>query len=437
MPLEILISHAHTERALAEAWKRLLRATSAGTVLPWYSSDSQPEGGMMIGEEWREQLRERIAKCDYVIAVLSPQTRDRAWILWECGVANGTASGRDAQQRGVVIPVLHSMTPSELTNPLSSFQVYSADKRDHVLQICTRLAVRAGLPEPQPELWAPLIDQFMSAIAANRPRRARRPEEMAMWRGRIEQHIQSGRLSEVPQLRSAMYAGFGKPFEPQDAMLHDLLSRAMLDCRCYREANEEVDHALQLLDFDVHLLHRRALAAVSLHDLASALETVRRLTEMDASLATNPEIAGLEGRIYRERYEASKDAADLAAARVAYTRGMEANPSTHYCAVNAGSLALLAKDEPAAAHAFARALDAARADQAREPVSFWADFTVGECLLGQGDIEGGHAEYARGLQRRPPPSPLARESALKGALRMSELKGLGDDVQRRFRELLG
>jgi tetratricopeptide (TPR) repeat protein len=437
MPLEILISHAHTERALAEAWKKLLHATSFGTILPWYSSDSKSEGGMVIGEEWREQLRERITKCDYVIALLSPQTRDRPWILWECGVANGTASGRDAQQRGVIIPVLHTMTAGELTNPLSSFQVYSADKRDDVVQICTRLAVRAGLPEPQPALWEPLIDQFASAVAAHRPRRARRPEEMVMWRGRVEQHIQSGRLSEVPQLRSAMYASFGKPFEPQDAMLHDLLSRAMLDCKCYGEAIEEVDHALQLLDFDVHLLHRRALAAVGLHDLPTALDTIKRLTAADASLADNPEIAGLEGRIYRERYAASRDTADLAAARAAYTRGMEANPSTHYCAVNAGSLALMTKDEPAAAHAFRQALEAARMEQAREPVSFWADFTAGECLLGQGDVEAGHAEYARGLQRRPPPSPMARESALKGVLRMLELKGLNDDTQRRFRELLG
>ncbi|HEX3205195.1 MAG TPA: hypothetical protein VHQ68_03030, partial [Propionibacteriaceae bacterium] len=42
----------------------------------WYSSDKQAEGGMNIGE-WREQLRERIGSTDFVLAILSPQSRDR------------------------------------------------------------------------------------------------------------------------------------------------------------------------------------------------------------------------------------------------------------------------------------------------------------------------------------------------------------------------
>jgi hypothetical protein len=90
MPLNVLISHSHAERALAEAWKILLRDISFGTIQPWYSSDKQAEGGMNIGE-WREQLRERIGSTDFVLAILSPQSRDRPWILWECGVANGIA----------------------------------------------------------------------------------------------------------------------------------------------------------------------------------------------------------------------------------------------------------------------------------------------------------------------------------------------------------
>ena len=44
MPLNVLISHSHAERALAEAWKILLRDISFGTIQPWYSSDKQAEG---------------------------------------------------------------------------------------------------------------------------------------------------------------------------------------------------------------------------------------------------------------------------------------------------------------------------------------------------------------------------------------------------------
>jgi hypothetical protein len=119
MPLKVLISHAHAERPVAQAWKALLETISLGAV------DTPPGGGMQIGDEWREQLRRRIAESDFVLAVLSPQTRDRPWILWECGVANGAAQ-ECGGSTGVVIPVVHSMASGDLANPLSSFQIYRA-----------------------------------------------------------------------------------------------------------------------------------------------------------------------------------------------------------------------------------------------------------------------------------------------------------------------
>jgi tetratricopeptide (TPR) repeat protein len=436
MPLKVLISHAHAERSLAEAWKTLLETVSQGAVEPWYSSDTQPDGGMQIGEEWREQLRQRIGETDFVLALLSPQTRDRPWILWECGVANGAAQERGGNRTGVIIPVTHSMTPGDLANPLSSFQVYRGDERARVQEICERLVAQAGL-KPKPELWGSPLEQYFAAIAAHRPRRSRRPEEMALWRMRIESLLESGRTGEVPALRQAMYATLGQPFEPQDPRLHDVLSKAMLDCKCYRETIEEVDYALQLVEFDVHLLHRRALAATHLKELDTALTALKRLTDVDQSLASNPEIAGLEGRIFRERYATSNNEADLRAARAAYERAMDANPSDYYCAVNAGELALAAKDIPGAEKVFERALRAAQEAQAREPASYWADFSVGQCYLGKGDAQSALEEYARGVKRQPAPSPRDRESALNGVIRMARLRNLGDEVIAPFRDVLG
>jgi tetratricopeptide (TPR) repeat protein len=436
MPLKVLISHAHSERSLAEAWKTLLETVSLGAVEPWYSSDTQPDGGMQIGEEWREQLRQRIGESDFVIALLSPQTRDRPWILWECGVANGAAQERGGNRTGAIIPITHSMTAGDLANPLSSFQVYKGDERASVQEICERLVAQAGL-KPKPELWGSPLEQYLAAIAAHRPRRARRAEDMALWRARIESLLESGRIGEVPALRQAMYATFGEPFQPQDPLLHDILSRAMLDCKRYRETIEEVDHALELVEFDVHLLHRRALAATHLNELDTALNTLKKLSDVDQSLASNPEIAGLEGRIYRERYATSNNEADIRAARAAYQRAMDANPSDYYCAVNAGALALAAKDAAGAEKAFERALKAAQEAQAGEPATYWADFSVGECFLGKGDVEHALEEYARGVKRKPAPSPRDRESALNGVIRMARLRNLGNEVITPFRNVLG
>ena len=430
MSLRILISHSHDERPLASAWKTLLETVSNGAIEPWYSSDVQSEGGMEIGEDWRAQLRARIAQSDMVLAVLSPQSRDRPWILWECGVASGLE-----QERGV-IPVVYSMGRNDLANPLSSYQVYLGDARSVVLEICERLARKAGLNKPQPQLWGPAVDEYLAAIAVHRPRRAQRVEDTALWRARAEQLIQSGRRAEVPALRARMYVSLGPDFKPIDAALHEVLSKALLDLTYYEEARIEVDYALSLVEGDVDLLHRRALASAHLHDLKTALDTIGQLVEMDASLAMNPEIAGLEGRVYRERHAASNNAEDLEAARDAYRRAFNVDPSSHYCGVNLGALSLLAGDNREADEVFARVLTMVRKEQAEKLVSYWADFTAGECQLGLGKVDAALEEYRRGIARTPQPSPRDRESALNGVTRIIRARKLGDDVLPQFRHAL-
>jgi hypothetical protein len=79
--LNVLIRHAHAERPLAEAWRELLEAISGGMIAPWDSSDTSGDGGMRTGAEWRETLRRQIGDRRFVIAVLSPASRDRPWIL--------------------------------------------------------------------------------------------------------------------------------------------------------------------------------------------------------------------------------------------------------------------------------------------------------------------------------------------------------------------
>ena len=424
MPLAVLISHAHDERLLAEAWKNLLSTVSLGAITPWYSSDRQPDGGMQIGEEWREHLRKEILKTNYVLAVLSPQSRDRPWILYECGLAQGR-QGTSSQSNlaGVVIPVLYSMTAGDLANPLASFNVYIGDSRDAVTEVCERLVQEAGLT-PQRQLWKQPIDDYMDAVAAHRPRRAHTAENMILWRTRIEGLIQSGRSSEVHATRKRMYVTFGKPFKPMNVQLHDVLSKVLLDEKHFLAAIEETDYGLTLAPDDVDLLHRKALASMHCHDRSLALLTITQLIGVDPALASNPEIAGLEGRVRREIWENSRDPLDLTAARVAYRRATDANESDYYCAVNAASLALAASDTSDANYLFARALDGVRKAQERQPISYWTDFSAGEIALGQGEIRLACEEYARGLTRIPSPPARDRESALKGARRIAVLRGL-------------
>ncbi|QKE93604.1 toll/interleukin-1 receptor domain-containing protein (plasmid) [Lichenicola cladoniae] len=441
MPLAVLISHAHDERLLAEAWKALLSTVSQGAIAPWYSSDRQPDGGMQIGEEWREHLRREIQKTDYILAVLSPQSRDRPWILYECGLAAGIAQEKkniNGQHNltGVVIPILYSMTAGDLANPLASFNVYMGDSKDAVIEVCERLLQQAGLT-PQRNLWATPIDRYMDAVAAHRPRRAHTAENMILWRTRIEALVQSGRSGEVYATRARMYATFGQPFRPMNVQLHDVLSKIMLDEKHFQAAIEETNFGLELAPDDIDLLHRKALGLLHCHNRDKALQTITQLVALDAALASNPEIAGLEGRVLREIWENSRDPLDLSAARVAYRRATDANASDYYCAVNAASLALAAADTFDAKNLFDRALQGVRKAQEKQPISYWTDFSAGEIALGQGTLQLACEEYAKGLTRVPAPPARDRESALKGVRRMAALGGFGPTDIKPIEHLLG
>src|SRR5882724_4413130 len=83
--VQIFISHAHSERDLAEAWKQLITAVSLDNVEVWYSAD--PREGIRPGERWRESIDAKLMRSTYVIALQSPGSLGRPWILWECGMA--------------------------------------------------------------------------------------------------------------------------------------------------------------------------------------------------------------------------------------------------------------------------------------------------------------------------------------------------------------
>src|SRR5690348_15698577 len=101
--LKILISHAHDEKALAEAWKTLISDSLMGAVEAWFSSDAAAGGGMELGQEWRQQLYHRLEQSHLVIAIQTPTSAGRPWVMWECGVASSIVP-----ERGI-IPIVFGM----------------------------------------------------------------------------------------------------------------------------------------------------------------------------------------------------------------------------------------------------------------------------------------------------------------------------------------
>ena len=80
--MKIMMSHMHREKRIAEAWKDLLSVAGRGSIEIWYSSDSRPEGGIPHGN-WYQILSEKLAECEALLAIITKNSANRPWILWE------------------------------------------------------------------------------------------------------------------------------------------------------------------------------------------------------------------------------------------------------------------------------------------------------------------------------------------------------------------
>ncbi len=419
--IKVLISHYHEERALADAWKELLKSTSLGAIEAWYSSDSHAAGGMTIGIEWRDQLHEKLAESNFILAIQTPTSAGRPWVMWECGVASGID-----KERGI-IPIIYSMKPGELANPISSYQLYQGEDENQVRQVCERLTVAADL-HPEPHVYTEPLKRYFNAIKLYRPRKAIHPEQIEIWRDRFEKLIQSGRTNEIFAMRQQMYASLGKPFNPVDPSVHELLSKILLDQGYFQAASEEVDYALKLLDEDTVLLHRKALALVELYNLQEARNVIDEILSLNEELHSNPEIASLQGRLYREQWRLTENPQDLDAAIEAYYRAYQADKTQYYPGINAATLSLTKGDTELANQIFQEIVKLCQQRQQGSVVSYWVDFTAGEAYLGLGNEEAAIAEYKKGVSRTPPPPSRDQDSAIKGVRRIVMAKKLSSEI---------
>lgn len=424
--LQLLISHYTEEKGLAQAWTQLLASISSDAIETWYSSDVNTAGGMDIGEEWRSQIYEKIAASAAIIAIQTPSSNGRPWILWECGLASGVE-----KERGI-IPIVYSMGKSDLASPLTTYQVYSGDDKEQVREVCCRLMDKAGL-KLRDETFDLYFDRYETAVSLHKPRKPTTPEHMEIWRDRFETLVESGRSTEVAAKRDEMYASLPSPFVPKDARVHELLSRVLLDEMQFQASLEEANQGLKLIPDDIELLHRKAIALIELGDPRGSLTIIEHLFAINAALKTNPELATLEGRIHRERWQSTGGPEYLDRAIEAYLRAAENYADQYYPYVNAAEL-MLFKGDPQADNYFQRAIDICKKLQAGRKASFWMDFTLGQAFIGQGNIGEATAAYRAGVLKNP--SSRAKGTALKGVLRTAEARKIDSSVLEEIRQVL-
>jgi hypothetical protein len=283
--MNVLISHAHDEQKLAGAWKELLESISAGTIAVWYSSDMESAGGMPAGKEWRQHLYQKLEQSQFVIAIQTPLSAGRPWVMWECGVASGVM-----RERGL-IPVVYGMGKGDLASPLSAYEVYQGEDGEQVRRVCNQLATAASL-QVRPATLDLFVPTYLKTLEVMTPRKTPTAEEFAIWRNRFEDLVRSGRQAEVLVQRQMMYAAFGGKPGKLELAIHDLLSGMLLQQSKESESLEEVEFALSFAPKDVALLHRKGLALARRNDLHRQNWSLRPYTKSTRSYGIIPKSVG-------------------------------------------------------------------------------------------------------------------------------------------------
>jgi hypothetical protein len=142
-PALVFISHDSRDQVLAEAFENLLRDASAGVLKTFRSSDKKGYSGIAFGAEWYATVMQRLAEATDVVALLTTNSLNRPWILYEVGVARGR-SGVPAFGVACNVPL------DLIGGPFSQFQ-NSPDDEDSLTSLVLQLIRRVPEAAPREE----------------------------------------------------------------------------------------------------------------------------------------------------------------------------------------------------------------------------------------------------------------------------------------------
>lgn len=153
----VFISHDSRDADLAAAFGNLLTDASGGTLKSFRSSDRKGTAGIEFGAEWYKAIMDNLGGASDVVALLTANSINRPWILYEVGVAKGKLN---ATAFGVALGV-----PLEKasTGPFAQFQ-NSADDEDSLTKLVLQLIRRNPDADPREEAVRRQVQAFRQSL---------------------------------------------------------------------------------------------------------------------------------------------------------------------------------------------------------------------------------------------------------------------------------
>lgn len=155
----IFISHDTRDAQIAEAFSRLLSSVSAGVLKSFRSSDKKGSQGIEYGVEWYPEIMKKLETASDVVCLLTFNSVNRPWILYEAGVAKGKL---DTPVHGIVLGI---ELQNASTGPFAQFQNCD-DTDDSLTSLVMQLVKRIPNAEPDREVVRAQVQSFKQKIAS-------------------------------------------------------------------------------------------------------------------------------------------------------------------------------------------------------------------------------------------------------------------------------
>ena len=154
----VFISHDTRDAEIAEAFSRLLSSVSAGVLKSFRSSDKKGNQGIEYGVEWYPEVMKKLETASDVVCLLTPNSVNRPWLLYEAGVAKGKL---DTPVHGVELGIpLHVAS----TGPFAQFQNCD-DAEDSLTSLVIQLVGRIPNAEPDRDVVKIQVEAFKQKIS--------------------------------------------------------------------------------------------------------------------------------------------------------------------------------------------------------------------------------------------------------------------------------
>ncbi len=125
----VFISHASEDEHLGRAWMELIQSIPGKAEVPYLAEDMRR--GIGSGEKWAENIDQALSDAEVTIAILTPSSNNRPWILWESGVAYG----RDK----VFVPISCYLDKDKINPIFQRFQARNVTTKEAAGELCKEL----------------------------------------------------------------------------------------------------------------------------------------------------------------------------------------------------------------------------------------------------------------------------------------------------------